>query len=157
MKLSEFKNRLAELQDISFVQPDGSFVPPHFHITEAGITTKHFIDCGGTERLERYVSFQLWVADDLQHRLQPTKLIGIIEKASAIIGEEDPEVEVEYQGATIGRFGVMTKNNHFLLTSKLTNCLAPDRCGVPAVKPRVKLSELTAAGKSSCNPASGCC
>jgi len=57
MKLSEFKSHLQDMHSLSFIQPNGSPVPAHFHITEAGVTTKHFIDCGGTERIEKYVSF----------------------------------------------------------------------------------------------------
>ena len=77
MKLSEFKSHLEGMQSLSFIQPNGSPVPAHFHITEAGVSTKHFIDCGGTERVEKYVSFQLWVTDDVQHRLAPSKLMGL--------------------------------------------------------------------------------
>lgn len=157
MKLSEFKSQLSANPNLSFVQPNGAPVPAHFHITEAGVTTKHFIDCGGIERTEKYVSFQLWVADDVNHRLQPSKLLGIIEKASAIIGSDDPDVEVEYQGVTIGRFGLTSDYGQFLMTTKLTNCLAPDRCGIPAVKPKIKLSELASTGGSCCTPGSGCC
>jgi hypothetical protein len=156
MKLSEFKKHLEGMQSLSFIQPNGSPVQPHFHITEAGITTKHFIDCGGMERVEKYVSFQLWVADDVQHRLAPSKLLGIIEKAHTIIGNDDPEVEMEYQGITIGRFGIDADYGQFVLTPKLTNCLSPDRCGIPAVKPKIKLSELQSQS-SSCKPGSGCC
>ncbi len=157
MKLSEFKSQLAATNRLNFVQANGSPVPPHFHITEAGVTTKHFIDCGGTERTEKFVSFQLWVSDDVQHRLQPSKLLSIIEMAGAIIGSDDPEVEVEYQGITIGRFGLESDFGQFLLTTKITNCLAPDFCGVPASKPKIQLSELASSIGSCCTPGSGCC
>ena len=157
MKLSEFKTQLEGMQSLSFIQPNGSPVPAHFHITEAGLTTKHFIDCGGIERVEKYVSFQLWVADDVQHRLQPNKLLDIIGMASAIIGTDDPEVEVEYQGITIGRFGLDADYGQLLLTTKLTNCLAPDSCGVPSAKLKINLSEIASTGASCCAPGGGCC
>jgi len=32
---------------------NGTMVPEHFHVTEVGVVTKHFIDCGGTVRNER--------------------------------------------------------------------------------------------------------
>ena len=48
-------------------------VPSHFHVTEVGKITKHFIDCGGTVRNEEVVNFQLWQADDYDHRLHPEK------------------------------------------------------------------------------------
>jgi hypothetical protein len=156
MKLSEFKSHLKGMQSLSFTQPNGSPVPAHFHITEAGVTSKHFIDCGGTERIEKYVSFQLWVADDVQHRLIPSKLLDIIDMTHSIIGNDDPEVEVEYQGVTIGRFGLEADYGQFMLTPKLTNCLAPDRCGIPAIKPKIKLSDLQSQ-TSSCTPGGKCC
>jgi hypothetical protein len=59
MKLSEIKNRLNTLQDVVFELPDGTLVPNHFHVTEVGIVSKHFIDCGGTVRDERVANFQL--------------------------------------------------------------------------------------------------
>ncbi len=50
MKLSEIKASLVGLTEIVFQLPNGEFVPPHFHITEVGAVSRHFIDCGGTER-----------------------------------------------------------------------------------------------------------
>lgn len=84
MTLSEFVNQVKKSQALVFIEPNGNIVPSHFHITEVGLTTKHFIDCGGTERKEHTVSFQLWIADDIDHRLSSEKLIGIIQKASSI-------------------------------------------------------------------------
>ena len=60
MKLSEVKIALAKLDKIAFKIENGSEVPPHFHITEVGKITRHFIDCGGIERNETKVNFQLW-------------------------------------------------------------------------------------------------
>ena len=79
MKLSELKNKLTALDAINFIQPNGEIVPTHFHITEVGMTTKYFIDCGGTIREEKYANFQLWEANDIEHRLSPSKLQGIID------------------------------------------------------------------------------
>lgn len=59
MTLSEIKKHLKNLDTIAFILPDGSLVPSHFHVTEIGKTTKHFIDCGGTVRQEKKVNFQL--------------------------------------------------------------------------------------------------
>ena len=73
MKLSEIKNYLTKLEAVNFMLPDGSFVPEYFHVTEVGLVTKKFIDCGGTVRNETTVNFQLWNADDYDHRLKPGK------------------------------------------------------------------------------------
>ena len=71
MKLSEVKTILEKLEDVNFSLPNGQMVPIHFHVTEVGIITKKFIDCGGTVREEKVVNFQLWNANDTDHRLKP--------------------------------------------------------------------------------------
>ena len=58
MKLSEIKLQLKEKATIAFQLPNGELVPSHFHVTEVGKITKHFIDCGGTIRTEEVANFQ---------------------------------------------------------------------------------------------------
>lgn len=53
MKLSEIKSTLENLSEVKFQLPNGEYVPQHFHITEVGIITRNFIDCGGTMRDEK--------------------------------------------------------------------------------------------------------
>ncbi len=157
MKLSEVKAQLNGLESISFILPNGSFVPKHFHITEVGMITKDFIDCGGTRRQESVINFQLWEDEnDYNHRLEPQKLIDIIHLSEDVLGLEDLAIEVEYQGDTIGKYGLEFDGNSFLLTSKKTNCLALDKCGIPAAKPKIKLSDLSNEAPV-CTPESGCC
>ncbi|MFQ3593805.1 MAG: DUF6428 family protein, partial [Gemmataceae bacterium] len=62
--------------------PDGSFVPPHFHVTEVGHVRKDFIDCGGTRRHLASCTLQIWVADDTEHRLSAGKLASILRLAA---------------------------------------------------------------------------
>ena len=138
MLLSEAKSILSHSNSIAFRLPNGELVPSHFHVTEIGLIDKHFIDCGGTVRKEQKVNFQLWNADDYNHRLHPEKLVSIIELSERVLGIPDLEIEVEYQGETIGKYG----------------CLARGICGIPEEKPRVRLSQLQASG---CAPGSGCC
>ena len=157
MKLSEIKNILKELSTIAFQLPNGELVPSHFHVTEVGKVSKHFIDCGGTVRKEVVANFQLWEANDYDHRLHPEKLIHIIELSEKIIGIEDLEIEIEYQmKETIGKFNLDFDGKNFLLTSKLTNCLAKDKCGIPPEKIKVNIGEWNAK-ENSCTPGSGCC
>jgi len=156
MKLSEIKSTLKTLETIAFQLPNGTLVPNHFHVTEVGKITKNFIDCGGTVRSENVANFQLWEADDYDHRLHPEKLLSIIELSEKVLNIEDLEIEVEYQSDTIGKYGLDFDGKNFLLTSKLTDCLAKDKCGIPEQKPKVKLSELSQEG-SCCGPDSGCC
>ena len=156
MKLSEIKNHLKQLETIAFELPNGELVPSHFHVTEVGKVTKHFIDCGGTERKESVINFQLWEENDYDHRLHPEKLVRIIELSERVLGIEDLEIEVEYQGTTIGKYGLDFNGTSFLLTTKVTDCLAKDNCGISSEKPKIRLSEIQAQ-TSCCTPESGCC
>src|SRR5690554_2442352 len=154
MKLSQVKALLPTLENVSFKLENGSFVPEHFHVTEVGMVTKNFIDCGGVIRTEKTVNFQLWNADDFDHRLKPAKLLNIIKLSEEKLGIEDAEIEVEYQSETVGKYDLDFNGNHFVLKNKQTACLAEDACGIPAEKQKVKLSELNSA---CCVPNSGCC
>ncbi len=156
MKLSEAKKALENVKEIHFQLPNGLFVPPHFHVTEVGEVSKHFIDCGGTVRHEKVISFQLWEANDFEHRLTPEKLLQIISLSEKTLGLGDLDIEVEYQGETIGKYGLDFDGKNFLLTGKYTTCLATDKCGIPPEKIKVSLASLTNT-KSSCTPGSGCC
>jgi hypothetical protein len=158
MKLSEIKNILSEIDTVIFQLPNGSFVPEHFHVTEVGVIIKNFIDCGGTVREEKVVNFQLWEAADYDHRLAPSKLKNIIELSERVLNiNPELEIEVEYQGDTIGKYGLSYNGIYFQLTSKLTACLAEDACGIPAEKQKVKLSEIGNKSANACSPGSKCC
>lgn len=58
-KIAELRQVLGGLESISFRLPEERAVTLHTHVTEFGLVTKQFIDCGGVERLERVASFQL--------------------------------------------------------------------------------------------------
>ena len=156
MKLSEFKKQLSTITDLNFVLPNGTVVPKHFHVTEVGQVTKKFIDCGGTVRNEKVVNFQLWEANDFDHRLAPKKLNDIIALSEKVLGLEDAEIEVEYQSDTIGKYCVEFNGKDFTLTSTQTNCLAQDKCGIPTEKLKVNLVDLSN-NQSYCTPGGKCC
>lgn len=156
MKLSEIKKQLNTVEAVTFKLPDGGYVPSHFHVTEVGLVTKHFIDCGGTIRNEKAANFQLWSASDTNHRLTAEKLLKIITLSEKVLGNEDPEIEVEYQTDTIGKYGLQFDGQEFVLTAKHTACLAQDRCGTPHAKPKIKLSDLSVE-TACCSPNGGCC
>ena len=154
MNIKDFKNSLSELDELTFVLPNGSHVATHFHLTEVGEITKSYVDCGGTVRREKTANFQLWTADDYDHRLKPLKVIEIIEMAEKELGLENLEIEVEYQSETIGKYGLEFEGERFILTTTQTDCLAKEKCGIPEVKP-VNLIQVE--NPSSCSPGSGCC
>lgn len=157
MKLSAVKEILATAQAVNFKLEDGTSVPEHFHVTEVGMVTKHFIDCGGTVRTEKKVNFQLWDANDFEHRLKPEKLLNIISLSEKVLGLEDLEIEVEYQISSIGKYGLDFDAKNFVLTNTQTACLAQDACGIPADKQKIKLVQLPTANQNSCTPGGGCC
>lgn len=156
MKLSEIKEKLATLENVAFILSNGTYVPEHFHVTEVGLVTKNFIDCGGIVRNETVVNFQLWEADDFEHRLKPQRLLDIIHLSEKILGIPDLEIEVEYQSDTIGKYDLGFNGSDFTLLNKLTACLAPDQCGIPSEKSKIKLVSILADG-NSCTPGGGCC
>lgn len=141
MILSQVKEILPTLDNVEFQLENGAFVPEHFHVTEVGQITKHFIDCGGVVRTEKAVNFQLWDANDFEHRLKPTKILNIIKLSEEKLDIEDAEIEVEYQSEMIGKFDLDFDGKHFILKNKQTACLANDACGIPAEKQKVKLAE----------------
>jgi hypothetical protein len=152
MRISEMKQALASLPAVNFQLPDGTLLPSHFHVTEVGLVSKHFIDCGGVERRETVANFQLWEASDYDHRLAPQKFLHILQLSERLLGSEDLDIEVEYQQATIGKFGLAFDGTKFLLTPKQTACLAPDACGVPSF-----ILELPQLQTACCTPGGGCC
>jgi hypothetical protein len=156
MTLQEFKNQLNASSNLNFALPNGKLIPQYFHITEVGKETREFIDCGGTLRKEVVVNFQLWCADDYDHRLKPNKLLNIIRLSEKKL-DLNPEstVEVEYQGSTIETYQLGYDNGLFRLIVDKTDCLAKDQCGIPQdFQNDVNASEKNVA---SCSPESNCC
>lgn len=157
MKLSEVKQLLNTADSVNFQLENGTQVPEHFHVTEVGVITKHFIDCGGTVRNEKVANFQLWNANDTDHRLKPKKLLDIIALSEKVLGMEDLEIEVEYQAETIGKYELGFNGKDFVLQNKQTNCLAQDKCAIPADKLKVNISQVVASASAYCTPGGGCC
>ena len=147
MILSEFKQCLKIVTEVTFLKPNGNMIPKHFHITEVGQISKNFIDCGGTVRNEEVISMQLWENVDFLHRLEPSKLNSIIELSEKKLEIGDYKIEMEYQGETIEKYCVVFTDGVFHLTTTNTNCLALDKCGIP-------LMEIN---KQECTPGGGCC
>ena len=124
-------------QPLHLMLPDGEFVPAHFHVTEVGRVQKDFIDCGGTTRSSTTCVLQVWVADDVDHRLESTKLAKIIQLGLPLLQSTDLPVEVEYESGVVSQFPLgqieVTPAGLLLnLGTKHTACLAMDRCGVGA-------------------------
>lgn len=137
MKLSQLTGSLEQHPGagLALILPDGSAIAPHLHVTEVGRVRKDFIDCGGTVRQTDACVLQVWVADDVEHRLGAGKLAKIIALASDLFQGADPPVEVEYDVGVITQFAVQSieasgEQITLRLAGKHTACLAPDKCGV---------------------------
>ena len=156
MTIEQIKKHLATLSSVNFKLPSGDFVPKHFHVTEVGLITRHFIDCGGTERYEKTANFQLWFSNDTDHSLHPEKLLQIILLAQQKLGIGDFEIEVEYQSETIGKYNLDFIDNNFVLMPKQTDCLAKENCGIPSDKSIINLSN-NKSQPNACTPGGNCC
>jgi hypothetical protein len=149
------KELLAVLSDnagaaLHVMLPSGEFVPAHFHVTEVGRVQKDFIDCGGTLHSTAACVVQVWVADDLDHRLDAGKLAKIVRLAAPLLKVTDLPVEVEYEAGYVSQYQlrqaeVTPSGVLFQLDSKHTSGLAADRCGVAALP------------TSDCCASPGCC
>lgn len=120
---------------IHWMLPDKSFVPQHYHITEVGKVQKDFIDCGGTVRSTKACVLQVWVANDVDHPLETTKLASIMRIAAPLLQSAELPVEVEYEEGVISQYPiggmeVTPSGLLFYLGTKHTACLAPEKCGV---------------------------
>lgn len=134
---------------VRLMLPDGNLVPAHYHVTEVGRVQRDFIDCGGTVRSATACVVQAWVADDLDHRLDTSKLAHILQVAAPLLKSTDLPVEVEYENGVVSQYPVAAAEVTpagvlFHLGTKHTACLALDRCGVAPTGP-------------SCCAAPGCC
>lgn len=137
MNVKEFTEVLVqnETAALEFVLPGGLPVPDHFHVTEVGRVDRAFIDCGGTRRATSSCMLQLWTADDVSHRLKPTKLVRVMSLAAPLLQSDDLPVEVEYGKDVASQYSVdhfqsVFGKLRFVLVSKRTDCLAMDKCGV---------------------------
>lgn len=135
--LKALKDILLKNEDVNMqiMLPDGSFVPPHFHITEIGKVQRDFADCGGTVRSITSCLLQILVADDVDHRLKSAKLKTIFGYASKLFCSEDIIVEMEYEQEFVSQFPIAEIETTpsgllYVLGKKHTACLAPDKCGI---------------------------
>jgi hypothetical protein len=137
MTVKEFCAALAANPNATmhWMLPDKSFVPAHYHITEVGRVQKDFIDCGGTVRSSTACVLQVWVANDVDHRLESSKLASIMDVAAPLLQSDELPVEVEYEEGVISQYPiggmeVTPSGLLFYLGTKHTACLAPEKCKV---------------------------
>lgn len=159
MKLSQLQHALHTMDEVHFTLPNGTFIPPHYHLTEIGLSTKTFIDCGGKRHDNKKVVLQLWTSTDVDHRLVAAKFSNIINTSLPLFDGEDLDVEVEYQTDTIGKFSLDFDGDHFKLVAIKTDCLATELCGIDTIKTKANksLAELGTTMGNTCTPGGGCC
>lgn len=123
-------------KSVQLVLPGGEAVPQHFHVTEIGGVRKDFIDCGGTQRVNSTCLIQCWVATDVDHRIGTEKVLKIVEMGAKVLVGDFLPVEIEYEEGVISQYPldeleVMAEAVVFRLTTKHTDCLAKEKCGIP--------------------------
>ena len=80
----------------------------------------------------------------------PGGLLFIINNNEVISRHDDLEVQMEYQTETLGTYNLSNHDGkYFILNSVNTNCLAPDKCGIP---PKTQITPQ----KKQCNTPSCC-
>ncbi|MEZ7920713.1 MAG: DUF6428 family protein [Akkermansiaceae bacterium] len=122
-------------KSVQLVLPGGEAVPQHFHVTEIGGVRKDFIDCGGTQRVNSTCLIQCWVATDVDHRIGTKKVLKIVEMGEKVLAGDFLPVEIEYEEGVISQYPlddleVTNEAVVFRLTTKHTDCLAKEKCGV---------------------------
>ena len=138
MNITELKNvlELNPNKGLKFILPSKEAIPAHFHITEVGHVQKDFIDCGGMHRFASSCVLQAWVAaNDEDHLLGAGKLASILKLAGKILPSDELDVEVEFEAPYISQFPIETAEAAkdalvFHLTTKHTDCLAKEQCGI---------------------------
>ena len=140
MKLSLLQTILQRDGEVKFSLPDKKLVPCHCHVTEVAKINKEFYDCGGNKRKKQYITIQLWIGDDHEHRLTNEKLYHILDNIDE--SDKNLEVFVEYECSTVGLYAIeeviLPLPHHALHQSNMviqlirtnTNCLAPEKCGL---------------------------
>jgi hypothetical protein len=123
-------------KSVQLVLPGGEAVPQHFHVTEIGGVRKDFIDCGGTQRVNSTCLIQCWVATDVDHRIGTEKVLKIVEMGAKVLVGNFLPVEIEYEEGVISQYPldeleVTAEAVVFRLTTKHTDCLAKEKCGIP--------------------------
>ncbi len=139
MKLTELKTLLEDNRNKQFLiqLPNQQNVPLSFHVTEVGQVNKTFIDCGGKVHSIQTCQLQIWVGEDVDHRLETGKMADILKLAKSIVPSDDVDVEIEYEDTAISQYPVESYNITdeavtLNLTTKHTDCLAKELCLVPS-------------------------
>ena len=163
MTLNEFKTLLEANRDKGFrlTVPNQSAVPISFHITDVAFVQKTFIDCGGTMRENKTCQLQAWVGPDEDHRIASGKMADVLGRAADFLPSDDLELEIEYEEATISQYPVAAADvsDDFVtlqLTTKHTECLAPELCIAPAPQSGAAVLTMAPSNACGCGP-SGCC
>jgi hypothetical protein len=160
MILSELKSLLATHPQCTFrlQLPAGGAVPISFHITEIGRVHKTFFDCGGTLRETISCQLQVWVGEDLDHRIETGKMGSILAKSKSLQLNDSVPLEIEYEDRVISQYTIInhevaTDSIILKLAHKHTECLAPELCGLKM--PDLRIPSIGA--KTSCCGAGGSC
>lgn len=115
----------------------GNKIPENFHVTEIGRLNKLFVDCGGQAREFFKCVVQIWVANDLDHRISTTKFNSILNLAGQNLFSnfQNLDVNIEFQQESLSYFSLVDfyvddDSVTFYLDTIKTDCLAKSKCGL---------------------------
>ncbi len=123
---------------VAFRLPTNQLIPLHAHVTELSLTTKEYVDCGGTRRSDKAAVLQIWVAHDTDHSLTADTLHKILKNGATLGITEELPVQCEYQKEHFCLFAlkgleINEKAVIFNLSNKQTDCLDKEKCGIPSL------------------------
>jgi hypothetical protein len=108
MKIRELQHLLQEHPNSfpRFVLPDGSYIPPHAHVTEVGHVVRNFIDCGGLVGKEEQVVLQTHVGSDTDHRLRSDRFAKILQLGERVLPTSELDINVEYDCCVVSQYPI---------------------------------------------------
>ncbi|RXG23506.1 DUF6428 family protein [Leeuwenhoekiella aequorea] len=96
MKVSEFKEYLFKAIKIGFELPNGKLIPAHYNMAELLIRKDTYVDKDKKINNREYVILNFKNLDRYNHRLNPNKILELIEKYEEILPISQFDIEVAY-------------------------------------------------------------
>ncbi len=134
MKLRDLKTLLRQHPHTypRFMLPNGEHIPSHAHVTEVGLVSKTFIDCGGVTGKTDTAVLQTHVMEDTDHRLSSERFAKILDLGDRVLPNDQLDVEVEYDCCVVGQYPIATarpagEHLELILENRRTQCLARER------------------------------
>lgn len=152
MNVSEFIEFLGSrgASEVVFYLNNGTVFSPHFHISFISKVDKTGFTCEKIPYAEAFVEIQLWVADDVNHRISGDKFLSILSKLDLQAADllKDLNIQLDLNGV-LSSFSLRQSEGLLVLNPLKASCPVPELCVVDNVQEEVN--------SGACKPGSGCC